>query len=757
MALSEASSTPSHSSEDDDHELARLIALFPGVDIGLLSNALERSQGDFEQAVSIVREGIPASAQRTSRKARPTSSAARRRDASRQTAMDEQHQDEDDALMRQLQQEELEASTRVTGRPETSRKEASSSNYHNEVFFPDQDANVVEVMTREAINEAALRGQLRSEDSEDEDSDADDHIRHHSPESERLSSRQASSPDVPIADTTIQQLFSYTSEYQPEAIELFPELKCFVPDYIPAIGDIDPMIKIPAPPSSVKDDAKGPIDPELGLVVLDEPATKQSDPAVLDLQLRAASKGLGSNNKAVANEQAVRSITLGSGAQGQVGQKALNQWVQNVYDLHVHKPPDRVEYSKRMPDIEKLMQEWPPSIDVALSTNSIKLPGADIDLELPDYVKVVCNILDIPVNAHSGVRKGGSKANSHSHIEALHVLFTLYTEFKNSQHFRDAVARKIVSSQVVVTCEATVKELVENALDAKATSVDLKIVGGGLESISCSDTGSEISHADALIACQRYTTSKIQTFSDLEYAPDPLYTSQEQSKFIWVSGSSFFISPSFRGEALNSICNASGSLVIQTRTAEEKCEFFLDNATGYNDYLHKVRRQQAQKRIAATNKKCIELLKEYSLANPETRLSVKILPSRDTMTVFPSCKNSLAAAKAVYPKLAPYLVQVDLIVCVPANEEVDPQGDKLDNASKQKQKSEKPYRGIKPPKKVHCFVNKRPLSSNDKFFKDVSKAIANAVPEGVSEFLVVLLQFPGDEIDVNIVPDKSCV
>lgn len=238
-------------------------------------------------------------------------------------------------------------------------------------------------MTREAINEAALRGQLRSEDSEDEDSDADDHIRHHSPESERLSSRQASSPDVPIADTTIQQLFSYTSEYQPEAIELFPELKCFVPDYIPAIGDIDPMIKvspfclytfqIPAPPSSVKDDAKGPIDPELGLVVLDEPATKQSDPAVLDLQLRAASKGLGSNNKAVANEQAVRSITLGSGAQGQVGQKALNQWVQNVYDLHVHKPPDRVEYSKRMPDIEKLMQEWPPSIDVALSTNSVSL------------------------------------------------------------------------------------------------------------------------------------------------------------------------------------------------------------------------------------------------------------------------------------------------------------------------------------------------------------------------------------------------
>lgn len=42
----------------------------------------------------------------------------------------------------------------------------------------------------------------------------------------------------------IQELYSYISTYQPETVELFPELKCFVPDYIPAIGDIDPMIKV---------------------------------------------------------------------------------------------------------------------------------------------------------------------------------------------------------------------------------------------------------------------------------------------------------------------------------------------------------------------------------------------------------------------------------------------------------------------------------------------------------------------------------
>lgn len=83
--------------------LPRLIALFPGIDIGVLSNALERGQGDFEQAVSIVREGINEEpAPRPMRKARPASSAGRRR----VTVMDEEYQQEDDELLQQLNQEE---------------------------------------------------------------------------------------------------------------------------------------------------------------------------------------------------------------------------------------------------------------------------------------------------------------------------------------------------------------------------------------------------------------------------------------------------------------------------------------------------------------------------------------------------------------------------------------------------------------------------------------------------------------------------
>ncbi|RKO92699.1 intraflagellar transport complex B protein 46 C terminal-domain-containing protein, partial [Blyttiomyces helicus] len=230
----------------------------------------------------------------------------------------------------------------------------------------------------------------------------------------------------------MQELFTFVSTYQPETLELSSELKCFIPEFIPAIGDIDPMIKMPF----------------LGLVVLDEPSTKQSEPAVLDLQLRALHK----STKTPAIQQ-VRSIQLSTGMSASsmstsTGQKALAQWVESVRDYNSHKPPDRVEYSKRMPDIEQLMAEWPPEIDRTLTDGEINLPSAEIDLSLPDYSRLICNILDIPVyhtqetaantlrSARDAKTKGPRlKTSRHAHVESLHVLFTLYSEFKNSQHF----------------------------------------------------------------------------------------------------------------------------------------------------------------------------------------------------------------------------------------------------------------------------------------------------------------------------------
>ena len=46
--------------------------------------------------------------------------------------------------------------------------------------------------------------------------------------------------------------------------------------------------------------------------------------------------------------------------------KLVEDWIKSVKDLHQAKPPDQVRYTRRMPDIEALMQEWPPQIEAFL-------------------------------------------------------------------------------------------------------------------------------------------------------------------------------------------------------------------------------------------------------------------------------------------------------------------------------------------------------------------------------------------------------
>lgn len=85
---------------------------------------------------------------------------------------------------------------------------------------------------------------------------------------------------LPVSED-IRGLFKYITSYKAHDIKLETVLKPFIPDYMPALGSIDSFIK-PARPDGKEE--------ELGLTVVDEPAANQSDPTVLDLQLRALSK-----------------------------------------------------------------------------------------------------------------------------------------------------------------------------------------------------------------------------------------------------------------------------------------------------------------------------------------------------------------------------------------------------------------------------------------------------------------------------------
>ena len=104
-------------------------------------------------------------------------------------------------------------------------------------------------------------------------------------------------------------------------------MRPFIPDYIPAVGEIDPFVKVPRPDN--KPD-------QLGLAVLDEPAAQQSDPTVFTLQLRAVTKS------SAAQPMLVRSIEDAT-----KDPKQISGWINSINDLHRHKPPPSVRCERR--------------------------------------------------------------------------------------------------------------------------------------------------------------------------------------------------------------------------------------------------------------------------------------------------------------------------------------------------------------------------------------------------------------------------
>jgi len=79
----------------------------------------------------------------------------------------------------------------------------------------------------------------------------------------------------------------------------------------------------------------------------------------------------------------------------------------------------------------------------------------------------------------------------------------------------EIISNKIAAGEVVERPASVVKELVENALDADSTKIVIEVERGGRRLIRVSDNGGGMGRDDALLALERYATSKIASDSDL--------------------------------------------------------------------------------------------------------------------------------------------------------------------------------------------------------------------------------------------------
>jgi DNA mismatch repair protein MutL len=178
----------------------------------------------------------------------------------------------------------------------------------------------------------------------------------------------------------------------------------------------------------------------------------------------------------------------------------------------------------------------------------------------------------------------------------------------------DELVSQIAAGEVVERPASVVRELVDNALDAGATQVTVRLLAGGVRLICVEDDGGGIPREELPVALKRHATSKIASLEDLEA--------------VGTMG--------FRGEALAAIASVS-ELSLLSRTAGQASAFLLDGRTGElrpaartvgttvevkELFFSTPARRKFLKSDATELAHCIEAVRRHALARPDVGFAI---------------------------------------------------------------------------------------------------------------------------------------
>ena len=296
----------------------------------------------------------------------------------------------------------------------------------------------------------------------------------------------------------------------------------------------------------------------------------------------------------------------------------------------------------------------------------------------------------------------------------------------------DLVANQIAAGEVVERPASVVKELIENALDARATRIDIDIERGGKGRIRVTDDGVGMGREDALLSLDRHATSKIRAATDLQ------------------SVGTF----GFRGEALPSIAAVS-RMTLETRGASDPLGTRVRVKGGTitevddvprrrgttvevsNVFFNAPARSKFLKAVGAEARAVSDVVSVLALANASVgfgltsggRILLELPPAADLTTRVADLWGREAATTLLALSTEPDGIQVRGLIQRP-------------DAAKS---------GFR---RAHLFVNGRPFRSRP-LLAAVDRGYRTTIPERVRPWAFLYLHMPPGTVDMNVHPAKA--
>jgi DNA mismatch repair protein MutL len=324
----------------------------------------------------------------------------------------------------------------------------------------------------------------------------------------------------------------------------------------------------------------------------------------------------------------------------------------------------------------------------------------------------------------------------------------------------DQVANQIAAGEVVDRPASVVKELLENALDAGASRIRIEVEAGGRRLIRITDDGQGMNRDDALLAFERHATSKLRTADDL--------------LSIATLG--------FRGEALPSIASVA-RVTLETSTGSfadgESTGTRLEIAGGkilhvdeaalprgttlaVADLFFNTPARRKFLRAESTELAHVTaLVTHYALAHPEKHF--ELLSATHTIVSAPPVART---AERIYQIFGPET----LALLLPVAAELPLERAGLPEPPPWKKNPDEPARapGVlrltgfysKPElqklnrNSIYIFINKR-LIRDRLLLHAISEAYRNVIPPTSFPVVLLFLELPPEEVDVNVHPAKT--